>query len=59
MYEYRVFYHGGGWWYIHWRFAASDRDPEPRPWQVVAKVLGEKRAQIVRDALSAEANERV
>jgi hypothetical protein len=53
-YEYRAREHGQGWWWVEWRYAAA-----PGAWEVVARVFGERRAEIVRDALSKEANERV
>ena len=42
-----------GWWIVSWRYAAGG------PWEIVASVFGERRAEIVRDALSEEANQRV
>jgi hypothetical protein len=44
---------GGGWWFVSWRYTYGS------PWETVARVFGERRAEIVRDALSQEANERV
>ena len=41
-----------GWHIIKWRTGSGS-------WEVVASVFGARRAEIVRDALSAEANERV
>ena len=40
----------GGWWFV------TEQIHEYTP-QVIARVFGQKRAEIVRDALSAEANE--
>jgi hypothetical protein len=53
-YEYRARECGNGWWWVEWRYAAA-----PGAWEVVVRVFGERRAEIVRDALSEEANERV
>ena len=52
-YEFEVFDAGDGWWDVACRIWPG------RMWTTVAKVSGHKRAEIVRDALSEEANERV
>jgi hypothetical protein len=43
-----------GWWLVRFQYATK-----PGMWEVVARVFGERSAEIVRDALSEEANERV
>jgi hypothetical protein len=52
-YEWAVSEGLNGWYSVRYRFTGRG------PWQVVATVFGEKRAEIVRDALSEESNERV
>jgi hypothetical protein len=54
IYEFDIDDSGPGWWKVRMRAAGSDQ-----AWHVVAQVEGERRAEIVRDALSKEANERV
>jgi len=56
LYEFRLDETAAGWWKVLQRIASDDL---PGKWQVIARVRGEKRAEIVRDALSAEANEHV
>jgi hypothetical protein len=53
VYEFALGHPEKGWWPIRWPFASGSA------WETVAQVFGERRAEIVRDALSAEANERV
>lgn len=51
VYEFKVFPDTLGW------FSVAMRTRPARHYQTVARVFGEKRAEIVRDALSEEANE--
>lgn len=53
MYEFRVSPDKLGWWSVALRATGTGA------WVVVAKVTGERRAEIVKDALEKEANVRV